>query len=69
MTWINIKEQNPQQKEIVYVLINNGIPSVAKYSYDSFTENGLEVENVTHWMSIPIIPEKGKEIFNRSNYY
>jgi hypothetical protein len=69
MKWIKINEKSPRQNEIVFVLLKQGIPSVAKFSANCFTEDGLEIEKVTHWMSIPEIPQEGKEVFKRSNYY
>jgi hypothetical protein len=69
MKWKKRNEKLPNPNEIVFVLIKQGIPSVAKFSGDCFTEDGLEVKNVTHWMSIPEFPKKGKEVFKRSSYY
>jgi hypothetical protein len=69
MKWININKKSPRENEIVFVLIKQGIPSVAKFSKYCFTEDGLEIENITHWMPIPEIPQAGKEVFKRSNYY
>jgi hypothetical protein len=69
MKWIDINKRLPKSNKIVFVLIKQGIPSIAKFSEYCFTEDGLEVEDVTHWMSIPELPKKGKEVFKLSNYY
>ena len=57
MRWISINQELPSLSQIVFALINGKFPVVSKFSGDCFTDDGLEVEDVTHWMEIPNIVE------------
>jgi len=53
MKWILISKNKPQLHQIVLGLIKGKIPVIVKFSGDCFTEDGLEVKNITHWVTIP----------------
>ncbi|MCF7741124.1 MAG: DUF551 domain-containing protein [Candidatus Marinimicrobia bacterium] len=63
MNWIKVNAELPQKDELVFVLIKNEIPSTAKFVKDinGFYFDGLEVENVTHWLQIPEL-KKGNNL-------
>lgn len=57
MNWISLKNQKPKVGEFVFVLLNNIFPDALRFDGNSFcTHDGLEEENVTHWMQIPPLP-------------
>lgn len=64
MKWISVKEKLPSLNEIVFALIEGKFPTVAKFSGDCFTDDGLEVEDVTHWMQIPSLNEEANQRTN-----
>jgi hypothetical protein len=56
MNWISLKERKPKMDELVFVLLRNTVPDVLRFIGDSFvTLDGLEEEEVSHWMPIPIL--------------
>lgn len=56
MNWKNIAHEKPALQKQILVLIKNKVASVAKFNGDCFTEDELEVENVTHWAYLPELP-------------
>lgn len=56
MNWIDIKDEIPEPQEQILVLISSRVASVAKFNGFSFTDDGLDVEDVTHWCYLPEIP-------------
>jgi hypothetical protein len=57
MKWLSVNQTLPSLGQMVSALVKNKIPLVVKFSGDCFTDDGLEVENVTHWMEIPSVVE------------
>lgn len=55
MKWISIKERKPSINQIVFALIKRRIPVVVKFVGECFTDDGLEIKNITHWITIPAI--------------
>ena len=53
MKWISIKQKKPLVNQTVFALIKNKIPVIVKFSQNCFTDDGLEVENISHWRPIP----------------
>lgn len=62
MKWKKVNEELPSHNEEVFVLINNKVPFNAKFVRDikMFCNDGLEVENVTHWLPIPSVQKEEK---------
>jgi hypothetical protein len=48
MNWKNIETEKPKSSKQILVLIDSRVASVAKYNGESFTDDGLEIEDVTH---------------------
>jgi hypothetical protein len=63
MKWINILNEMPSEQEQILVLINSQVASVAKFNGFDFTDDGLDVENVTHWCYLPKIPEQDMKLW------
>ena len=53
MEWILLIKKRPAISQIVFALINARTPVVVKFSGEWFTDDGLEVKNITHWSNIP----------------
>lgn len=49
MEWIDIRNKKPSKQNQILVLIDGRVASVVKYNGYNFTEDGLDVEDVTHW--------------------
>lgn len=61
--WNPIQETTPNLEEIVVILLNGTTPVVAKFTDIGFTDDGLDFENVTHWLRLPVPPkEKATQI-------
>jgi len=60
--WHSYIEETPELEEIVVILLNNKTPVVAKFNDMGFTDDGLEFENVTHWLRLPKLPANKKEM-------
>ena len=56
MYWISTKKEMPKEQNQILVLIDGRHALVAKYNGFSFTDDGLEVEDITHWCYLPKIP-------------
>lgn len=56
--WYLIEETTPNLEEIVVVLLNGKTPVIAKFTDIGFTDDGLDFENVTHWLRIPELPKE-----------
>jgi hypothetical protein len=48
--WNILETVKPNICQQLLVLINGQIAVIAKFDGYYFTEDGLEIENVTHWM-------------------
>ena len=57
ITWISIKDKLPNPEEYVVILLNNGMPVIAKFNGFVFTEDGLEFENIAYWLHLPEMPK------------
>jgi len=55
--WQNVTKILPKNQEMVVILLNNKFPVVAKFNGIEFTEDGLDFENVTHWLRLPELPK------------
>lgn len=55
MKWIDISNESPMPQEQILVLISNRVASVVKFNGFNFTDDGLDVEDVTHWCYLPEI--------------
>lgn len=65
MMWIAIKNEKPKPQEQVLVLISGKIAMVVKYNGYNFTDDGLDVDDVTHWSYLPEIPISKRIQFRR----
>jgi hypothetical protein len=54
--WISIFKHKPKDGETVVLLLSSGNATIAKFDGYQFTEDGLLVENITHWISLPLKP-------------
>jgi len=57
MKWISIQDEKPKPTKQLLILISGRIASVAKFNGLDFTEDELDVEDVTHWCYLPEIPK------------
>jgi hypothetical protein len=62
MNWISVFKKMPNKRENLLVLLKSGKPVVAKFDGDFFTEDELLVEDITHWLYIPDIPDKTERL-------
>jgi hypothetical protein len=62
MNWIDIKDGIPKPQEQILVLISNRVATVAKFNGFNFTDDGLDIEDVTHWCYIPKIPNLKRKL-------
>ena len=60
--WYHVKENLPTKEETIVILLDNRVPLVARFNGFEFTDDGLEIQNVTHWMRLPAIPNKYKQL-------
>ncbi len=65
--WISIFEQKPKAGTRVVVLLSSGNHTVAIFDGCFFCEDGLVVEDITHWISLPPSPPK-RETLKVYNY-
>jgi hypothetical protein len=56
MKWINFLNEKPSEQAQILVLIDKRVATVAKFNGYNFTEDGLDVEDVTHWCYLPDAP-------------
>jgi hypothetical protein len=54
--WISIFDKRPESESFVVVLYSSGRHTVAKFDGLFFTEDGLIVEGITHWLPLPKNP-------------
>lgn len=62
MKWIDINTETPIAQEQILVLISNRVASVVKYNGLNFTDDGLDVDDVTHWCYLPEISTLKREL-------
>ncbi|NCB84420.1 MAG: hypothetical protein EOM44_07975 [Bacteroidia bacterium] len=62
MKWIEISNERPKPQEQLLVLISNRVASVVKFNGFNFTDDGLDVDDVTHWCYLPEIPILKREL-------
>lgn len=62
MNWIDIENETPTPQEQILVLISERVASVVKYNGFNFTDDGLDVDDVTHWTYLPEIPVTKREL-------
>lgn len=62
MKWIKVTSELPKKDADVFVLLNNKFPYNANFITDinMFCNDGLKVEDVTHWMPVPDLKEEDK---------
>lgn len=61
MKWINVENEMPEPQNQILILICGKVASIAKFNGFCFTEDGLDVDDVTHWCYIPEIPKSKQE--------
>jgi hypothetical protein len=55
MQWIDINIELPEITDQLIVLVENRVAMIAKFNGDGFTDDELEIEDVTHWCYLPKI--------------
>jgi len=64
MKWISVKDRLPENEDVVLIYAGDEYQDVAMFSNSDFYEfdwehDGWEHESeVTHWMPLPVPPEK-----------
>lgn len=56
MKWISIKKEKPKPQEQILVLALNRVAMVVKFNGFDFTDDGLDVDDITHWSYLPEFP-------------
>lgn len=56
MNWISVLEKKPPEGSEVVILYTSGSMTIAKYDGLYFAEDGLLVEDISHWLKIPNHP-------------
>ena len=62
MSWRKVNTSLPTKNCNVFILVNNQHPYNAAFIADikMFCNDGLKVEDVTHWMPVPDLKEEDK---------
>jgi len=70
MKWISVIKQTPRKRNNILVLLKSGVSTVANFDGECFNEDGLDVEDITHWIYIPKIPIESERLktYENKNY-
>ena len=57
-----MENETPKPQDQILVLISGKFATVVKFNGFNFTDDGLDVDEVTHWLYLPEIPISKREL-------
>jgi hypothetical protein len=58
MNWVSVLMEKPAVGSNVAILYSSGSTTTAKYDGTYFSDDGLLVEGISHWIELPQIPKE-----------